>query len=40
MSLGVDAIAALTRMGLQCTADAHARLSWERAARESGGRCE
>jgi hypothetical protein len=41
MSLGLDAIAALTRMGLQCTADAHARMSWERTAvRESGGQCE
>ena len=41
MSLGLDAIGALIRMGLQCTADAHARMSWERVtARESGGRCE
>jgi hypothetical protein len=41
MSLGLDAIGALVRMGLQCTADAHARMSWERAAaRESGGQCE
>ena len=41
MSLGLDAIGALIRMGLRCTADAHARMSWERVtARESGGRCE
>lgn len=31
MALGLEAISALTRMGLQCTAHAHARLSWERA---------
>jgi hypothetical protein len=36
MALGLEAIGALTRMGLQCTADAHARMSWERAgAREN-----
>jgi len=40
MSLGLDAIGALIRMGLRCTADAHARMSWEQAKRESGGRCE
>ncbi len=41
MAIGLEAIAALTRMGLQCTANAHARMSWERAAtRESGGHCE
>ena len=31
MALGLEAIGALTRMGLQCTAHAHARMSWERA---------
>jgi len=31
MALGLDAISALTRMGLQCTAHAHARMSWEPA---------
>ncbi|HXO99368.1 MAG TPA: hypothetical protein VN813_02650 [Luteibacter sp.] len=31
MALGLDAIGALTRLGLQCTANAHALLSWERA---------
>lgn len=37
MSLGLDGIGALIRMGLRCTADAHARMSWERAtSRESG----
>lgn len=36
MALGLEAIGALTRMGLQCTAGAHARMSWERAgAREN-----
>lgn len=29
MALGLEAIGALTRMGLQCTAHAHARMSWE-----------
>lgn len=38
MALGLEAIAALTRMGLQCTADAHARMSWERAALRENGR--
>lgn len=37
MSLGLEAIAALTRMGLQCTANAHARMSWERVAGSEGG---
>jgi hypothetical protein len=41
MAIGLEGIAAMTRMGLQCTADAHVRMSWDRAAaRESGGRCE
>lgn len=41
MALGLEAIGALTRKGLQCTADAHARMSWERATpRENGRRCE
>jgi hypothetical protein len=41
MALGLEAIGALTRKGLQCTADAHARMSWERAAsRENERRCE
>ncbi len=31
MALGLEAISALTRMGLQCTAHAHARMSWEKA---------
>lgn len=31
MALGLDAIAALARMGLQCTTNAHARMSWEKA---------
>lgn len=30
MALALDAIAAVTRTGLQCAAHAHARLSWER----------
>jgi hypothetical protein len=28
MALGLEAISALTRMGLQCAAHAHARMSW------------
>lgn len=34
MALGLEAIGALTRMGLQCTAHAHARMSWEKAPHE------
>jgi len=30
MALGLEAISALTRMGLQCTTHAHARLAWEK----------
>ncbi|PTR28422.1 hypothetical protein C8J98_1082 [Luteibacter sp. OK325] len=33
MALGLEAISALTRMGLQCTAHAHARTSWEKRHR-------
>ncbi|WP_213948742.1 hypothetical protein [Luteibacter sp. dw_328] len=29
MALGLEAISAITRMGLQCTAHAHAHISWE-----------
>jgi hypothetical protein len=36
MALGLEAIASLTRLAAQRTAEVHARLSWERAgARES-----
>lgn len=31
MALGLEAIGALTQMGIQCTTHAHARLSWEKA---------
>ena len=31
MALSLDAVAALTQMGAQCAAEAHARLTWERA---------
>jgi hypothetical protein len=31
MALGLEAIGAMTRLGLQCTAHAHARMSWEKA---------
>jgi hypothetical protein len=31
MSLGLEAISSLTRLAAQRTAEAHARLSWERA---------
>jgi hypothetical protein len=34
MALGLEAISAITRMGLQCTAHAHARISWEKARAE------
>ena len=33
MAMGLEAISALTRLGVRCTAEAHARLSWERAGR-------
>jgi hypothetical protein len=29
MALGLEAIGALTQMGVQCTAHAHARMTWE-----------
>ncbi len=31
MALGLEAISALTRMGLQCAAHAHVRVSWAQA---------
>jgi len=31
MALGLEGIGAMTRMGLRCTARAHARISWEKA---------
>ncbi|WP_448096305.1 hypothetical protein [Luteibacter yeojuensis] len=31
MALSLEAIAALTNMGVQCTAQAHARMSWDQA---------
>lgn len=31
MALGLEAIGALTRMGVQCTAQAHVRMCWELA---------
>jgi len=35
MALGLEAIAALTHVGVKCTAEAHARLCWKEAgARE------
>ena len=34
MALGLEAVSAITRMGLQCTAHAHARMSWEKARAE------
>jgi hypothetical protein len=33
MALGLEAIGALTHMGVQCTAQAHVRMSWERAGK-------
>lgn len=35
MALGLEAIGALTRMGLQCTAHAHARMFWEKSGDEA-----
>jgi hypothetical protein len=34
MALGLEAISALTRLGLQCAAHAHAQVSWEKTRRE------
>lgn len=31
LALGLEAISALTRLGVRCTAEAHARITWERA---------
>lgn len=33
MALGLEAIGALTHMGVQCTGQAHVRLCWEGAAK-------
>jgi hypothetical protein len=33
MALGLEAIGALTHMGVQCTAQAHVRMCWEGAAK-------
>jgi hypothetical protein len=33
MAIGLEAISALTRLGVRCTAEAHARMTWERAGR-------
>jgi len=33
MALGLEAIGALTRMGVECTAQAHVRLCWEQVGR-------
>jgi len=33
MALGLEAIGALTQMGVQCTAEAHVRMCWEDTAR-------
>jgi hypothetical protein len=32
-AIGLEAISALTRLGVRCTAEAHARMTWERAGR-------
>lgn len=37
MALGLEAIGALTRMGMQCAAHAHTRISWERARHARDG---
>jgi len=33
MALGLEAISSLTRLGVRCTAEAHARMTWERTGR-------
>jgi hypothetical protein len=33
MAIGLEAISALTRLGARCTAEAHARITWERGGR-------
>lgn len=35
MALGLEAIAALTHMGVQCAAQAHVRMSWEGVGKAS-----
>lgn len=30
MAIGLEAISALTHLGARCTAEAHARMTWER----------
>ena len=39
MALGLEAIGALTQMGVQCTAQAHVRMCWKEATKpsETGG---
>jgi hypothetical protein len=37
MALGLEAIGSLTRLGLQRTAEAHARVVWERAGTDPAG---
>jgi hypothetical protein len=37
MALGLEAIGALTNMGVQCAAQAHVRMCWEQARAESSG---
>jgi hypothetical protein len=34
MALGLEAVSALTRMGLQCAAHAHTRMTWETSRAE------
>jgi uncharacterized protein (DUF4213/DUF364 family) len=36
MALGLEAIGALTHMGVQCTAQAHVRMCWEQAGKAAG----
>jgi hypothetical protein len=37
MALGLEAIGALTHMGVQCTAQAHVRMCWEQSRDGSKG---
>jgi hypothetical protein len=36
MAMGLEAIGALTHMGVQCTAQAHVRVCWEEAGKAGG----
>lgn len=37
MALGLEALSALTHMGIQCTAQAHVRMCWEQSKSHTPG---